>query len=223
VGVLAKSFAETEMLTTNDIVYLKFKDASAAVVGKDYVIYRPDRKVYHPRTGRFLGYLTVLLGQVRVLQTNDPYYVRAQITYTASAMARGDFVGPAGEQMALTIAPVANSNSADVEGAVVAALDPYNTAITAERSQVIVDLGSADGLQQGNTFTIIRQADPHDQFVDPAKNQDLQLPVEVIGRCIAAEVKEHASTCMLLRTAREIVAGDRLVLYAPGKAPVSLR
>jgi hypothetical protein len=223
VGVLAKSFAETEMLTTNDIVYLKFKDPSVAVVGKDYLVYRPDRKVYHPRTGRFLGYLTVLLGQVRVLQTNDPNYVRGQITYTASTMARGDYIGPAGEQMALTITPVANTNSADVEGAVVAALDPYNTAVTAERSQVIVDLGSADGLHQGNTFTIIRQADPLDQFVDPAKNQDPRLPVEVIGRCIAAEVKEHASTCMLLRTAREIVAGDRLVLYAPGKAPVSLR
>ena len=87
-----------------------------------------------------------------------------------------------------------------------AALDPYDTAITAERSQVIVDLGSADGLQPGNTFTIIRQADPLEQFVDPA-----------------AEVKEHASTCMLLKSAREIVAGDRLVLYAPGKAPVSVR
>jgi hypothetical protein len=179
--------------------------------------------VYHPRTGRFLGYLTVLLGQARVLQTNDPNYVRARISYTSSAMYRGDYVGPAGEQMALTVVPVANTNAKDLEGAVVAALDPYDTAITAERSQVIVDLGSADGLQPGNTFTIIRQADPLEQFVDPAKGQDSKLPVEVVGRCIAAEVKEHASTCMLLKSAREIVAGDRLVLYAPGKAPVSVR
>ncbi len=223
VGVLSKSFAETQMLTNGDIVYLKFKDPSTAVVGKEYVIFRPDRKVYHPRTGRFLGYLTVLLGQARVLQTSDPNYVRAQISYTTAAMYRGDYVGPPGEQMALTVVPVPNSNAKELEGAVVASMGPYATTITAERAQVIVDLGSADGLVPGNTFTIIRQADPLDQGVDPAENQDSKLPREEIGRCIAAEVREHASTCMLLKTVREIVAGDRLVLLAADKGPVSAR
>jgi LysM domain len=223
IGIISKSFAETQMLTTGDIVYLKFKDPSTAVVGKDYLVYRPDRKVYHPTTGRFLGYLTVLLGQVRVLQTSDPNYVRGQISYTASAMYRGDYIGPPGEQMALTVAPVANSNTKDLEGAVVASMGPYSTTITGERAEVIVDLGSADGLVPGNTFTIVRQADPLDQGVDPASNQDSRLPREEIGRCIAAEVKEHASTCMLLRTVREIVAGDHLVLVAGAKAPVSAR
>jgi hypothetical protein len=222
-GTLSKSFAETELLTTGDIVYLKFKDPASAVVGKEYVIFRPDRKVYHPRTGRFLGYLTLLLGQARVLQTDNPNYVRARISYTTSAMSRGDYVGPPGEQNRLTVSPVANANSKDLEGAVVAAIEPYDTAIVAERSQVIVDVGSADGLVPGNTFTIVRQADPLEQGVDPASNQDSRLPIEVLGACIAAEVKEHASTCMLLRTVREIVPGDRLVLYGPGKAPVSIR
>jgi LysM domain len=222
-GVLSKSFAETEMLTTGDIVYLRFKDPAAAVVGKEYVIYRPDRKVYHPRSGKLVGYLTLLLGRVRVLQTNDPYYVRAQVSYTYNAMYRGDFVGPAGEAMVLTLAPVPNTNAHDVEGAVVAALNPY-IAVNAGGSQVVADLGSADGVQPGNTFTIIRQADPLEQAVDPALNQDTHLPAEVVGRCLAAEVKEHASTCLLMRTMREIVPGDRLVLLGPSsKAPVSTR
>jgi hypothetical protein len=222
-GVLSKSFAETQMLTTGDIVYLKFADPAQAVVGKEYVIYRPDRKVYHPRSGRLVGYLTLLLGRARVLQTSDPYYVRAQISYTYNAMYRGDFVGPPGEQMVLSVAPVPNTNPHDLEGAVVAAMDPY-IAVNAERSQVVADLGSADGVQPGNTFTIVRQADPLEQFVDPAAHQDPRLPMEVVGRCIAAEVKEHASTCMLLRTIREIVPGDRLVLFAPSsKSPVSTR
>ena len=221
-GVLSKSFAETEMLTNGDIVYLKFKDPATAVVGKDYVIYRPDRKVYHPRSGKFVGYLTVLLGRARVLQTNDPNYVRARISYTSQVMYRGDYVGPAGEQMVLTVAPVANSNAKELEGAIVAAMDP-DIAVNAEHSQVVVDLGSADGVVQGNTFTIVRQADPLEQGVDPALNQDPKLPLEEIGRCIAAEVKEHASTCMLLRTVREIVPGDRILMFPPGKTRVSAR
>lgn len=222
-GVLAKSFAETLMLTTGDIVYLQFKDRSQAVVGKEYLVYRPDRKVYHPRSGRLVGYLTLLLGRARVLQTDDPYYVRAQISYTYNAMYRGDYIGPPGEQMTLTVAPVPNTNPHDLEGAVVAAIDPY-IVVNASRSQVVADLGSADGVQQGNTFTIVRQADPAEQGVDPAAHQDPRLPMEIVGRCIAAEVKEHASTCMLLRTVREIVPGDRLVLFSPSsKASVSTR
>jgi hypothetical protein len=221
-ALLAKSFAETEMLTTGDIVYLKFKDPAAAVVGKDYVIYRPDRKVYHPRSGKLVGYLTVFLGQVRVLQTNDPNYVRGQISYTYNAMYRGDYVGPPGEQMVLILAPVPNTNPKDLEGAIVAAMDPY-IAVNAEHSQVVVDLGSADGVQPGNTFTIVRQADPLEQGVDPSLNQDPKLPMEQIGRCLAAEVKEHASTCMLTRTIREIVPGDRILLFAAGKTRVSAR
>jgi hypothetical protein len=221
-GVLSKSFAETEMLTNGDIVYLKFKDPRAAVVGKEYVIYRPDRKVYHPRSGKFVGYLTVLLGRARVMQNNDPNYVRARISYTSQVMYRGDYVGPAGEQMVLTVAPVANTNTKELAGAIVAAMDP-DIAVNAEHSQVVVDLGSADGVLRGNTFTIVRQADPLEQGVDPALDQDPKLPLEEIGRCIAAEVKEHASTCMLLRTVREIVPGDRILMFVPGQTRVSAR
>lgn len=222
-AVLAKSFAETVMLTSGDIVYLVFKDRSQAVVGREYLVYRPDRKVYHPRSGKLVGYLTLLLGRARVLQTDDPYYVRAQISYTYNVMYRGDYIGPPGEQMVLSVAPVPNSNAHDLEGAVVAAINPY-IAVNAGRSQVVADLGSADGVQQGNTLTIVRQADPQEQGVDPAGNQDPRLPMEVLGRCIAAEVREHASTCMLLRTVREIVPGDRLVMFSPSsKASVSTR
>jgi len=221
-GVLAHSFAETDMLVTGDIVYLTFKDRKAVVVGKNYLIFRPDRKVYDPRTARLVGYLTSLVGQARVLENNNPYYARGVISFSFDAMFRGDRVGPAGEPMVLTISQVPNTNPADLEGVVVANLNPYIT-VNGERSQVVVNLGSASGVQQGNTFTIIRQADPYNQWVSPAENQDPHLPAEVVGQCIAAEVKEHASTCMLIRTAREIVFGDRIVLRAPGKAPVSSR
>ena len=221
-GVLAKSFAETDMLVTGDIVYLTFRDRPSIVVGKDYLIFRPDRRVYDPRSGRLVGYLTALVGQARVLDNSNPYYARGVISFSFDAMFRGDRVGPAGEAMVLTVQPVPNTNAKDLEGIVVAALNPYIT-VNGERSQVVVDLGSSNGVQPGNVFTIIRQADPYFQWVNPAQDQDYHLPVEEVGRCIAAEVKEHASTCMLIRTAREIVFGDRIVLRAPSKVPVSLR
>jgi LysM domain len=221
-GTLSKSSAETEMLSTGNIVYLQFRDRSQAVVGKDFTIFRTDRKVYHPRSGKFLGYMTLLLGQARILPGSSQDYVRAQLTFAYDSMYRGDLVGQAGEPRHFTVSLVANTNTQDLEGAVVASMDPYIT-VNGERDEIVVDLGAAEGVQRGNSFTIIRQADPNDQGVDPAANQDPKLPIEDLGLCVAVEVKQHTTTCVLLRTVREIVAGDRMVLRAPAKAPVSAR
>ena len=94
------------------------------------------------------------------------------------------------------------------------------TALTmaGEQARVIVDAGSAQGVQPGNVFTMIRQADPllSDVGVDPSANQDPTLPVEEVGRCIAVDVRETLTTCLLLRSYREVVVGDRVELRAGG-------
>ncbi len=86
---------------------------------------------------------------------------------------------------------------------------------------MLVDAGSAQGVQVGNVFTIIRQADPITSGVgvDPSANQDLSLPVEDVGRCMAVDVRETVTTCLLLRSIREVVAGDRVELRAGGPKP----
>ena len=60
-GTLVGSYAESEMLSPPDIVYLEFKDKSAVQVGASYLVYRTVGKVYHPRSGKFLGYQTQVL------------------------------------------------------------------------------------------------------------------------------------------------------------------
>ena len=49
--------------------------------------------------------------------------------------------------------------------------------------------------------------------------------METVASCVAVEVKEKASTCLLLHSLREIVAGDRVEMRAgqAPSAPVSLR
>jgi hypothetical protein len=90
--------------------------------------------------------------------------------------------------------------------------------MAAEHSRVLIDAGSAQGVQVGNVFTVIRQADPIQSGVgvDPSINQDTSLPVEEVGRCMAVDVREAVTTCLLLRSYREVVAGDRVELRATG-------
>jgi len=214
-GTLVSSFAESEMLSPPDIVYLDFKDKSAVQVGASYVVYRTVGPVHHPRTGKMLGYQTQILGTVKVSRTSEPK-VRAQIEKAFDEIGRGARIGPARERLFENVSQVPNA-AAIPNLTVVAQLDPYVT-MAGEHSRVLVDAGSSQGVQLGNVFTVIRQIDPITSSVgvDPSENQDTSLPVEEVARCMAVDVRETVTTCLLLRSLREVVAGDRAELRSGG-------
>ena len=214
-GTIVGSYAESEMLSPPNIVYLDFKDRSAVQVGASYLVYRTVGEVKHPRTGKFLGYQTQILGTVKVNATSEPK-VRAVLDRALDEIRRGDRIGPAKERLYETVAPVPNAVALQ-NLTVVAQLDPSIT-MAGEWVRVLVDAGSAQGVQAGNTFTVIRQSDPITSGVgvDPSENQDTSLPVEEVGRCMAVDVREAVTTCLLLRSFREVVAGDRVELRASG-------
>ncbi|HEY1905301.1 MAG TPA: LysM peptidoglycan-binding domain-containing protein [Myxococcaceae bacterium] len=212
-GTLVGSYAESEMLSPPDIVYLDFKDRSAVQVGASYLVYRTVGKVYHPRTGKFLGYQTQVLGTVKVNRTSEPK-VRATLEKSFDEIGRGARIGPARERLFETVAPVANAVS--LQNLMVVAQLETSLTMAGEQVRVLVDAGSAQGVQVGNVFTVIRQADPilSDVGVDPSLNQDTSLPVEEVGRCMAVDVREAVTTCLLVRSFREVVVGDRVELRA---------
>ena len=214
-GTLVGSYAESEMLSPPDVVYLDFKDKSAVQVGASYLVYRTVGKVYHPRSGKFLGYQTQVLGTVKVNRTSDPK-VRATLEKSFDEIGRGARIGPARERLFETVAPTANAVS--LQNLMVVAQLETSLTMAGEQTRVLVDAGSAQGVQVGNVFTIIRQADPilSDLGVDPSVNQDTSLPVEEVGRCMAVDVREAVTTCLLLRSYREVVVGDRVELRGGG-------
>lgn len=212
-GTLVSSFAESEMLSPPDVVYLDFKDRSAVQVGASYLVFRAIGPVYHPRNGKLLGYQTQVVGTAKVNRTSEPK-VRAVLDKAFDEIRRGDRIGPARERLFETVTPVPNGGALQ-NLTVVAQLDRY-TSIGGEHARVLVDAGSAQGVQLGNVFTVIRQVDPITSGVgvDPSENQDATLPVEDVGRCMAVDVREAVTTCLLLRSLREIVAGDRVEMRA---------
>jgi LysM repeat protein len=214
-GTLVSSFAESEMLSPYDVVYLDFKDRSAVQVGGSYLVFRTVGPVHHPRSGKFLGYQTQILGTVKVNRTSEPK-VRASIEKAFDEINRGARIGPSRERLFESVSPVPSATALQ-NLTVVAQLDPYIT-VAGEHSRVLVDAGSSQGVQLGNVFSVIRQVDPITSGVgvDPSENQDTSLPVEEVGKCMAVDVREAVTTCLLLRSLREIVAGDRVELRAGG-------
>jgi len=217
-GTIKAAFTERDMLTFLDEVYVGFKSKEQVRVGSRYIIFRPMGTVPHPKRMGDVGHLTKLLGTMQIVKVNGKS-VTARIEQAWDEIVRGDRIGPYGEKLAERITP--RPNKVKLEGFIVAALTPMLT-MFGEHHVVIVDRGSADGLQPGNTFSIVRQGDRGGDFLDPTEGQDKDYPLESVGNCMLLDVKEKASTCLLTRSIREIVKGDRIVM-TPAQKPVAAR
>jgi hypothetical protein len=208
-GVIDSSFAETQMLSYPDTVYIKFPKGAAVKHGEKYIVFRTAAELVHPATKRRYGYLTHILGTVRVVKSSGEF-VSAQLNAdTWDEVHRGDLIGPAGEQLREVIER--RPNDRQLKGYVIGVLVPFLT-VLGEHNVVVVDKGRADGVQPGNTFTVVRQQDPISRkaFLNPAQVQDRRLPIEDVGSCMAIDVKDIATMCLLTRSLREIVYGDHV-------------
>lgn len=211
-GRIEGSSSGALMLSFPDNVYVRFKKKGNAKVGDRYVVFHTSQTVTHPVTKQKLGYLTDFLGTLRVVRVSDNV-VTAQVVDTWDGMERGDLVGPVGERLTERVAP--KPNAKEVQATVVTALVPYLT-LLGEHHTVVLDRGSADGVQLGNTFTILRQGDPSLQVlgqpVKPMTAKEKRFPWENIGACMVTEVKERTSNCLMVRSMEELVPGDRAVM-----------
>lgn len=207
-GRIVGSFSETQLLSYPDTVYLQFKNPGSVKVGDSYVIFHTTNPITHPVTRDRIGYLTSLVGKVKVLGVSRDM-VKAQITDTWNEITRGDLIGPANEDFLLHVAPRPNEKA--VDGTLVEMMVPYLT-IVGEHQLVIIDRGSSDGVQVGNTFTVVRQQDLGGNFMEPQKGQQHKWPEEAVGACMVVDVKDRFNTCLMTRSIREILRGDRVVM-----------
>ncbi|MET0403939.1 MAG: LysM domain-containing protein [Cystobacter sp.] len=223
-GRIEGSSTGAEMLSFPDVTYVRFKRATGAKLGDKYVVFHTAQTINHPVTKKPVGYLTEFVGMLRVTELGKNY-VKAQVVETWDAVVRGDLVGPYGERVTEPVAPRANQK--EVRGVVLTALVPY-LSLTAEHNVLVIDRGSADGVQLGNTFTLTAQGDPLRKRVlnlqSPVKSKDRlpPMPEEDIASCLVTEVKERTANCIVTRSIQEVAPGDPAVLRVDA-APTAQR
>ncbi|MFL5322519.1 MAG: peptidoglycan-binding protein, partial [Myxococcaceae bacterium] len=210
-GSIVDTFANQLMLSWPENVYVKFKRPSDARVGDNYVIFHTEREITHPILGGHVGYLTKIDGTAKIVAV-DKNVATAQIVKSYSDIEVGFLVGPFGEQLGEYVAP--KPNDREMKGYVVAS-EETNLQLLGEHHYVIVDRGTADGVQAGNTFTIVRNG--HGTLFHPNEEQNSALPTEAVGTCMAINVKDKASTCLIIHSIREIIVGDRVEMRAAAR------
>jgi LysM domain len=220
-GTIIASSSEALMLSYPETVYISFHNKDAVKVGDRYLIFRPNGEVIHPITERPYGYLTHVVGMVRVIRKSGEVATAQIEADSLDEMHRGDRVGPAGEKLVALVEPRANERA--LRGFVIGALVPYLT-ILGEHQLVLIDQGSSHGVHAGNTFTVVRRHDPAvnvEAFLYPSRVVDRRLPIEDTANCMAVEVHDKVTVCLLTRSLREVVYGDRVEMRPAPRASAS--
>lgn len=193
-GQVLNSPEETRFLTVSDRTYVKLKSGGP---GDTLQIFRTEREVRHPVTGASLGQMVLEVGELRVDQTGKEQAL-STVTAAWDVVERGQYVGslPVRQER---VNPVPNGKN--VKGYVVEAA-PQRLSFVAEGYVVVVDKGSSDGVEVGNTFTIVRAGDPYTRQYSGLGDED-------IGEIIVLETFKGTSTGLLTAASREVVPGDR--------------
>jgi chemotaxis protein MotB len=181
------------LMGKQDIFYLKLDNPAEVAVGDLFTVYKRARKVFHPVTNEYLGFVVIRLAVVRVTDTNHALTTVESLTSYAQ-VSPGDpvvrFVAPSPHD---GVSPV--SNVADLSGMIVEVQADRTMTMVAQSNVVYVDHGSAEGLRAGDLLEIHRHS--------------AGLPPRKIGQLKVLSTEEHTATARVTKAITRVFKGDR--------------
>jgi chemotaxis protein MotB len=197
------------LMGRQDVFYLKLDNPADVAVGDLFTVYKRARKVFHPITKEYMGFVTIRLAVVRVTDTSHALTTVESLTSYAQ-VSPGDlvmrFVAPSSHNGA---SPV--SETVDLNGMIVEVQADRTMTMVSQSNVVYVDRGSADGLKAGDLLDIHRHS--------------AGLPARKIGQLKVLSVEEQTATARVVKATTRIFKGDRFKAngqFMPIVQPVEL-
>jgi chemotaxis protein MotB len=177
-----------------DNLYLRLNNPGDAAIGDLYTVYRRTRKVFHPKSNEYLGYVVVKLGVVKVTQL-DSSLVGAQVVRSYAPISPGDpimrFVPPVDEE---SVEPA--GEPADLNGMIVDLQSDKNMSLVGQWNIVYLDKGRDDGLRVGDRLEVFRIGNG--------------LPRRKVGEVKVLSTEARTATAFLYRSTSRVLVGDRV-------------
>ena len=200
-GKIAYAREERSLLGEYDEAYLKFSIPKRILPGEEYTIYRPDKPINHPTTGKRLGYLVRHLGVARVLVVDRTKpYIKSLIFEAYEEIQRGDLLTKRVWSRERVV-PV--ENKVGLWSRIVASFKDVSN--YGEHDYVIIDKGYKQKLRRGNRLILRWRGDGSRRV---SKDQAKKFPWENQGEVMVIEPFENTSLAIVIRSIREIAMGD---------------
>jgi chemotaxis protein MotB len=184
------------LLGTGDTIYLILKKPDEFAEGDLLTIYRQRHKVFHPATGKYLGYMYSIRGIVRVTKVEkDLGVVRVIVAY--DSMSPGDG--------AMRFEPLDTADTGTMESSpsrttgMIVDLESSRS-LVAQRHIVYVDWGKEDGIQWGTRLEVFRVGNG--------------LPLRVMGELRIVALEDRTASAQVVGALANFLKGDRFRVKA---------
>lgn len=181
------------LLGKGDSLYLKLNNPADVAIGDLFTVYRRVRKVFHPVTQEYLGFVVNRSAVVRVTSA-DHALTTAEIVVNYVPVAPGDPVARFKEPVAEAHTDSA-MNVSDLQGMIIELQADRTMTLVSQSNVVYIDRGREDGLQPGDLLDIHRYS--------PG------LPPRKIGQLKLLSTEAHTAVAKVLKANTRVIKGDR--------------
>lgn len=195
------------LLGKRDSLYLKLNNPTDVAVGDLFTVYRRVRKVFHPVTKEYLGFVMNRSAVGRVTAA-DHALTTAEAVLSYGPISPGD---PVMRFMASTpdMETSLASDISDLDGMIIELQADRTMTLVSQSNVVYLDRGREDGVKTGDLLDIIRHS--------------AGLPPRKIGQLRVLSVESHTAAAIVLKANTRVIKGDRFKLMrhaAPPSPPV---
>jgi len=205
VGIVVGARDNRELIGENETAYLLPKNGSQPQVGDQYTVYRVVRKVYHPKTGKFMGDLIRILGLAQVTGA-DPHEktLSARILMSYDSIQKGDSLMPVPVQEEPSGERASSESSQNALKGYIVEVKEDRTA-QAQFDVVYIDRGRQDGVRSGDRFAIIREGEKTSLF---STGKGVRLPRRIIGELQVVAAQDGTSIAKIVKSTEVVIRGD---------------
>jgi nucleoid-associated protein YgaU len=207
VGTFRLTDNDRTIFSDRDTIYLLPSTGASLEENGRYTIYRRVQKVVHPVTGRVIGDLIEIIGEVEVREAHSPGsdVATGVVVKTFAAIERGDAVMPTRTVEAAPTTPVVEGAGGSLNGWILAIKGDLHMA--GELNVVYIDRGESSGVVVGDHFRVYKKGQRTPAYAPVA---NVQLPDRQIGELEILSVQGETATAVLTKTTDTVALGDRI-------------
>lgn len=172
----------------------------------NYTVYRKGQPYIRPETNELLGYEAIYVADATLQRTGDP--ATLSIVNSEQEIRRGDrlMISAAGE-LALNYFP--RPPEQPISGNIISVLDGVSQ--IGQYNIVVIDRGTADGIETGHVFDIYQRGRLiKDPVLPDEQSEMVQLPDEIAGVLMVFRPFEKVSYALIMEATAAIHVLDKI-------------
>lgn len=200
-GSIFKVLETKEMISIDDIVYIRPAENVKPVPGKRYTIYRTFPPIWDQNTGAYIGIQHMLTGVLEINQV-QPTYAVATVIEAYRPIFIEDNIMPFYRRLPDVVIKESPKN---LQGQVFEAED--HNRLIGDNMIAFIDKGKIDGVQRGQFYNVFYRAS---ERIHPKKRErTLLLPVE-LAEVLVLHTEDTTATVIVTSAEREFEPGSKI-------------